>query len=184
MSVQNYKLDLNTITNSNSLSYLAYGFGDGTEFNLDADRAIPIVTNIKYDNNDTPEGLFSTNFIEKTTVSGENGVVTAKFKVADDTSEEIQSIKLIASTDVKEALAKNRQTYYQGYLLGTYGNIYGDNIYNQDTKEFTIDFSGSDNSLSLMTGVDVQIITKENAKGYRAVLYLSESGLKMANYSR
>lgn len=182
LSVQNYKLDLNTITNSNSLSYLAYGFGDGTEFNLDADRAIPIVTNIKYDNNDTPEGLFSTNFIEKTTVSGENGVVTAKFKVADDTSEEIQSIKLIASTDVKEALAKNRQTYYQGYLLGTYGNIYGDNIYNQDTKEFTIDFSGSDNSLSLMTGVDVQIITKENAKGYRAVLYLSESGLKMANY--
>lgn len=182
LSVQNYKLDLNTITNSNSLSYLAYGSGDGTEFNLDADRAIPIVTNIKYDNNDTPEGLFSTNFIEKTTVSGENGVVTAKFKVADDTSEEIQSIKLIASTDVKEALAKNRQTYYQGYLLGTYGNIYGDNIYNQDTKEFTIDFSGSDNSLSLMTGVDVQIITKENAKGYRAVLYLSESGLKMANY--
>ena len=182
LSVQNYKLDLNTITNSNSLSYLAYGFGDGTEFNLDADRAIPIVTNIKYDNNDTPEGLFSTNFIEKTTVSGENGVVTAKFKVADDTSEEIQSIKLIASTDVKEALAKNRQTYYKGYLLGTYGNIYGDNIYNQDTKEFTIDFSGSDNSLSLMTGVDVQIITKENAKGYRAVLYLSESGLKMANY--
>ena len=66
--------------------------------------------------------------------------------------------------------------------MGTYGNIYGDNIYNQDTKEFTIDFSGSDNSLSLMTGVDVQIITKENAKGYRAVLYLSESGLKMANY--
>ena len=65
MSVQNYKLDLNTITNSNSLSYLAYGFGDGTEFNLDADRAIPIVANIKYDNNDTPEGLFSTNFIEK-----------------------------------------------------------------------------------------------------------------------
>lgn len=182
LSVQNYKLDLNTITNSNSLSYLAYGFGNGTEFNLDADRAIPIVTNIKYDNNDTPEGLFSTNFIEKTTVSGKNGVVTAKFKVADDASEEIQSIKLIASTDVKEALAKNRQTYYQGYLLGTYGNIYGDNIYNQDTKEFTIDFSGSDNSLSLMTGVDVQIITKENAKGYRAVLYLSESGLKMANY--
>lgn len=182
LSVQNYKLDLNTITNSNSLSYLAYGFGDGTEFNLDADRAIPIVTNIKYNNNDTPEGLFSTNFIEKTTVSGENGVVTAKFKVADDASEEIQSIKLIASTDVKKALAKNRQTYYQGYLLGTYGNIYGDNIYNQDTKEFTIDFSGSDNSLSLMTGVDVQIITKENAKGYRAVLYLSESGLKMANY--
>ncbi len=182
LSVQNYKLDLNTITNSNSLSYLAYGFGDGTEFNLDADRAIPIVTNIKYDNNDTPEGLFSTNFIEKTTVSGKNGVVTAKFKVADDASEEIQSIKLIASTDVKAALAKNRQTYYQGYLLGTYGNIYGDNIYNQDTKEFTIDFSGSDNSLSLMTGVDVQIITKENAKGYRAVLYLSESGLKMANY--
>ena len=182
LSVQNYKLDLNTITNSNSLSYLAYGFGDGTEFNLDADRAIPIVTNIKYDNNDTPAGLFSTNFIEKTTVSGKNGVVTAKFKVADDASEEIQSIKLIASTDVKEALAKNRQTYYQGYLLGTYGNIYGDNIYNQDTKEFTIDFSGSDNSLSLMTGVDVQIITKENAKGYRAVLYLSESGLKMANY--
>ena len=182
LSVQNYKLDLNTITNSNSLSYLAYGFGNGTEFNLDADRVIPIVTNIKYDNNDTPEGLFSTNFIEKTTVSGKNGVVTAKFKVADDASEEIQSIKLIASTDVKEALAKNRQTYYQGYLLGTYGNIYGDNIYNQDTKEFTIDFSGSDNSLSLMTGVDVQIITKENAKGYRAVLYLSESGLKMANY--
>ena len=182
LSVQNYKLDLNTITNSNSLSYLAYGSGDGTEFNLDADRAIPIVTNIKYDNNDTPAGLFSTNFIEKTTVSGKNGVVTAKFKVADDASEEIQSIKLIASTDVKEALAKNRQTYYQGYLLGTYGNIYGDNIYNQDTKEFTIDFSGSDNSLSLMTGVDVQIITKENAKGYRAVLYLSESGLKMANY--
>ena len=60
LSVQNYKLDLNTITNSNSLSYLAYGFGDGTEFNLDADRAIPIVANIKYDNNDTPEGLFST----------------------------------------------------------------------------------------------------------------------------
>lgn len=182
LSIQNYKLDLDTITNSNSLSYLAYGFADGTEFNLDADRAIPIVTNIKYDNNDTPGGLFATNFVEKTTVYGENGVVTANFKVADDASEEIQSVKLIASTDVKEALTKNRQTYYQGYLLGTYGNIYGDNIYNQDTKEFTIDFSGSDNSLSLMTGVDVQIITKENSKGYRAVLYLSESGLKMANY--
>lgn len=183
LTMQNYKLDLDTITNSNHLSYLAYGWSDGTEFNLDADRIIPIVTNIKYDNNDTPTGLFANEFIEKTTVSGNGGVVTAKFKVSDNALEEIQSVNLVTSTDVGEALKKaNRATGYKAYLVGTYGNGYGENIYNSETKEFEIAFSGSDNALSLMMGVDVQIITKENPSGYRAVLYLSETGLKMSNY--
>lgn len=183
LSVQNYKLDLNTLTSSSSLSYLAYGCGDGTEFNLDADRAIPIVTNVKYDNNDTPTGLFGTNFIETTTLTGNNGVVSAKFKVSDNAKEEIESIKLLTETDVDaEEITKLPALYYKAYLLGTRGNSYGSNIYDSDTKEFTIDFSGSDNSLSLMTGVDVQIITKETPSGYRAVLYLSENGLKIADY--
>ena len=94
---------------------MSYGWGDGTEFNLDADRTIPIERNISYDNNNTPTGLFSSDFVEKTTVSGKNGVVTAKFKVSDNASEEIQSINLMTSTDVTAALKKaNRATGYKG----------------------------------------------------------------------
>lgn len=183
LSTRNYKLDLDTLTSYNPLTYLSYGWGDGTEFNLDADRTIPIERNISYDNNNTPTGLFSSDFVEKTTVSGKNGVVTAKFKVSDNASEEIQSINLMTSTDVTAALKQaNRATGYKGYLIGTYGNDYGENIYNPETKEFEIAFSAADSTQSLATGLDVQIITKEKPSGYRAVLYLSESGLKISNY--
>lgn len=183
LSVQNYKLDLETIEKSSSLSYLAYGFADGTEFRLDADRFIPIETNIKYDNNNTPSGLFGDEFIESVELAGANGTVTAKFKVSDDTQEEIESIQLLTSTDVNaDEINKLPSLYFKAYLLGTRGNIYGDNIYNSETKEFTLEFSGTDSSLSLMTGLDVQIITKENQKGYRAILYLSEAGLSISKY--
>ena len=183
LSVQNYKLDLETIEKSSSLSYLAYGFADGTKFKLDADRFIPIETNIKYDNNNTPSGLFGDEFIESVELAGASGTVTAKFKVSDDAQEEIESIQLLTSTDVNaDEINKLPSLYFKAYLLGTRGNIYGNNIYNSETKEFTLEFSGADSSLSLMTGLDVQIITKENQKGYRAILYLSEAGLSISKY--
>ena len=139
------------------------------------------MNNIKYDNNDAPSGLFGEEFIENATLTGSAGTVTATFKVSDNALEEIESIQLLTATDVNADDITNT-TYYKGYLLGTRGNVYGENIYNSETKEFTIQFSGSDASLSLMTGLDVQIITKENQKGYRAVLYLSQNGLSISKY--
>lgn len=182
LDMQSYKFKLETLKNSNTLTYLAYGYDTGTKFDINADRTIPIATNIQYDNNDTPSGLFESNFIENTELSGGDGQVTAKFTVSDNAAEEIESINLIESTSVDEALSRVISVYYSGYLLGTYGNVYGENIYDASKKEFSITFSGSDNSLSLMTGLDVKITTKENQKGYRALLYLGETGLQISNF--
>ena len=41
LSVQNYVLDMETLEKSSSLSYLAYGWDDGTEYRLNADRLSP-----------------------------------------------------------------------------------------------------------------------------------------------
>lgn len=181
LMVQSYKIKLETLKNSNTLSYLAYGYDMGTKFTMNAERTIPIATNIQYDNGNTPSGLFESNFVESTELSGGNGKVTALFKVSDAAAEEIESVSLVQSTSLDGALARGvRATTYRGYLLGTYGNVYGDNIYDSEKKQFSISFSGSDGSLSLMTGLDIKIITKENPKGYRALVYLDELGLQMS----
>ena len=92
--------------------------------------------------------------------------------MSDNASEEIQSINLMTSTDVTAALKQaNRATGYKGYLIGTYGNDYGENIYNPETKEFEIAFSAADSTQSLATGLDVQIITKEKPSGYSCYSY-------------
>ncbi|MDD2980897.1 MAG: NEAT domain-containing protein [Hespellia sp.] len=183
LAVQNYKLDLNSIKNASGLMYLAYGWDMGVAFQIETERTISKTSNIQYDNLKASSGLFRADYIESTTCAGNNGILTAKFKVKEDAAEKITGVQLIETTSLSEALKRPQNFYYQGYLMGTGGTIYGDNIYDADKREFKIDFTADGTTLSsLYAGVDVKITTEENPDGYRAVIYLSEDGMKSDTY--
>lgn len=181
LAVQGYQLDLNTITSGTNLMYYAAGMEvENSNFELDYARTIPIVANIKYDNNNTLTGLFADNFVKEVTCVPSSGIINATFTVADDIEENIHGIHVLQSVSLDTLFEDGAsKTEFQGYLLGTYGNTYGENIYDTDTKQFTISFNNNDKVNSLITGVDVKIVTDEHPDGYRAVLYLSESGMEL-----
>ena len=61
---QGYQLNLNTLLSATGLLYYSLGFGDKPEnLQLDYARAIPIATNIEYDNTKTQSGLFADEFV-------------------------------------------------------------------------------------------------------------------------
>lgn len=177
LAQQTWRLELSTVTDWTNLAYAAYGWG-GDNLNFDTVRGIPIVTNIQYDSWDTQTGLFAGGFIESTICTGNNGVVTAQFKVSEDAREEITGVYLLEEASLDNVFSEKpvSDTWYQGYLIGTYGNSYGDNIYDSANRTFSVDFSGNNPSMSLFVGVDVKITTTECPDGYRAVVYLSEGG--------
>lgn len=181
LAVQGYKLNLDTVTSGTNLMYYAAGMEvENSDFALDFARTIPIVSNIAYDNTDTLTGLFSENFVEAVSCVPNNGIIDATFTVKEDTKENIQSIHVLQSANLDSVFeTRASKTQFQGYLLGTYGNTYGENIYDASTKQFTITFNNNDKVNSLITGVDVKIVTDEHPDGYRAVLYLSEDGMTL-----
>lgn len=184
LNVQRYRLKLESITSSSPLAYLAYGWDAGVQYQIDSARTIPIVPNIQYDNTYTPTGLFEGSFVESTTCVGGGGKVSATVKIKEDAAEQIEGVYQITGTDLNSAFARHAtSTEFKAYLLGTYGNVYGENIYNAETNSFTIDFEGSGAAQSLMMGLDVKIVTKETPAGYRAVLYLTEDGMSMRTFT-
>lgn len=178
--VQGYQLNLSTLSSAQDLLYYSIGEGDKPEnLQLDYARAIPVATNIEYDNTKTQSGLFADEFVSDTEFSQKDETITAKFKVSEEAKEEIESVQVLENTNITDALGKTGNSlYFKAFLLGTRGGVYGENVYDSDNKEFTLNFS-SDTVNSLITGIDVKIVTKENPKGYRAVMYLSNTGMRM-----
>lgn len=178
---QGYQLNLNTLLSATGLLYYSLGFGDKPEnLQLDYARAIPIATNIEYDNTKTQSGLFADEFVSDAEFSQKDEIITAKFKVSEKSAEEIESVQVLENTSIEDALGKTgNSVYFKAFLLGTRGGVYGENVYDSDNKEFTLKFSSNDTVNSLITGIDVKIVTKQNSKGYRAVMYLSDTGMRM-----
>ena len=178
---QGYQLNLSTLSSAQELLYYSLGFGSKPEnLQLDYARAIPIASNIEYDNTKTQSGLFADEFVSDAEFSQKDGIITAKFKVSEESAEEIESVQVLENTSIEDALGKTgNSVYFKAFLLGTRGGVYGENVYDSDNKEFTLKFSSDDTVNSLITGIDVKIVTKQNSKGYRAVMYLSNTGMRM-----
>ena len=180
LAVQGYKLNLSTLKSAKNLQYTAMGMDMGVDFGIDYARTIRITSNNAYDNNDPLGNLFTDNFTSDVSLTTGDGIINAEFTVDANAQEEITAIQLLDSVSLDDALAKGTtEVNFKGYLLGTYGNVWGDNIYDSSTGKFKLTFDNNDNTNSLMTGVDVKITTKEHPDGYRAVMYLSEDGMKL-----